>query len=567
MNPLSGERSAADGLTRALLSILGQDRVLTLSASVFRDSSPISTRVDQGARRVAAAHPPGTFDGTAPARRMSVLVAGGDGTVSFVIGALEAALSDPLNALNGVMPAITIIPMGTGNDLSNAMGYGLGFTTNKLCCCCVCCPNDVDSLLRAGLGAPVVAFDRWNATVYRVDNQAAPALRRAAAAESTNPACVLQQRLGGGALNANDAGPSVDLLGVATESGAFTPFQPNFAASGMYSTAAEWARTVTMKPSARNSPSAAAPADSQPSSLELERVADGGGGGSSGAAEAATASSSSSSSPAAAATKLSRQQSGVAKPPSAASAAMGLSATHPRLAAAAASAGTVTGDPGAHFVPLASFDFNNYFSFGLDAAVVADFDEKRKAYPSCHTYRLMNKVWYGYHGIAMALDATPLTNDRVSVACDRNEVFLSRGQNNCRAFVITNISSYSGGVDLWSCDKPCVEQQPATAAGSTRDVTYHPTSVSDGMLEAVSIGGFWHMAFLRSGVVHGDRVAQGSHMTFVLGDFAESGALAGRAMAFQVDGEPAGTFDFEPGALVIDIRLHSRAFFHKVPLS
>lgn len=137
----------------------------------------------------------------ASADRGTVVVAGGDGTVCFIMSVVDT-VRDELEALvaterkvkvreavqsliaNGssvsmpltitvrspVIPAIGVIAMGTGNDLSNSLGYGLGYTKYPAPpCCCLCCDACVhvvkDILDSLVLKAVAVPFDRWQVSV------------------------------------------------------------------------------------------------------------------------------------------------------------------------------------------------------------------------------------------------------------------------------------------------------------------------------------------------------------------------------------------------------------------
>jgi hypothetical protein len=51
-----------------------------------------------------------------------VVVCGGDGTVGWVLNTIE----DCRHLLNCPSPAVAIIPIGTGNDLSRQLGWGAG---------------------------------------------------------------------------------------------------------------------------------------------------------------------------------------------------------------------------------------------------------------------------------------------------------------------------------------------------------------------------------------------------------------------------------------------------------
>jgi diacylglycerol kinase family enzyme len=53
----------------------------------------------------------------APLRHVRLVVCGGDGSVAWVVCELQRA------NLAGIVP-IAVIPVGTGNDLSNYMGWG-----------------------------------------------------------------------------------------------------------------------------------------------------------------------------------------------------------------------------------------------------------------------------------------------------------------------------------------------------------------------------------------------------------------------------------------------------------
>ncbi|PAA89796.1 hypothetical protein BOX15_Mlig007917g1, partial [Macrostomum lignano] len=79
-----------------------------------------------------------------------LLVCGGDGTVGWVLSAIEElGLSPP--------PPLAIFPLGTGNDLSRVLGWGPGSSADDL--------DSVDALLSDLANASVDRLDRWLVSV------------------------------------------------------------------------------------------------------------------------------------------------------------------------------------------------------------------------------------------------------------------------------------------------------------------------------------------------------------------------------------------------------------------
>uniref|UniRef100_A0A6B2L393 Diacylglycerol kinase n=1 Tax=Arcella intermedia TaxID=1963864 RepID=A0A6B2L393_9EUKA len=74
-----------------------------------------------------------------------VLACGGDGTVAWVLSVI-----DKLDFKNP--PAVGVIPLGTGNDLARALGWGAGFTDPSII------PNTIPKIMNTG--KPVL-LDRW----------------------------------------------------------------------------------------------------------------------------------------------------------------------------------------------------------------------------------------------------------------------------------------------------------------------------------------------------------------------------------------------------------------------
>ncbi|KAI1306500.1 Diacylglycerol kinase epsilon [Halotydeus destructor] len=76
--------------------------------------------------------------------RVRILVAGGDGTVGWVLNSIEKLKLEP-------KPEVGVIPLGTGNDLSRVLGWGESFSFD----------TPVDDVMNKILRAQVVALDRW----------------------------------------------------------------------------------------------------------------------------------------------------------------------------------------------------------------------------------------------------------------------------------------------------------------------------------------------------------------------------------------------------------------------
>lgn len=142
VNPKSGERSSADFLRQELCRILHSDRVIDLS-TCFKDQTPATACIQRFA-----------MGGT-------VIVAGGDGTVSFAMDIVDQLDWSALGEAN--RPHITVIPMGTGNDLSRALLFGPGFSKDKCCCACSQCCRvaSLDDTVDFAVNAPKSTMDRW----------------------------------------------------------------------------------------------------------------------------------------------------------------------------------------------------------------------------------------------------------------------------------------------------------------------------------------------------------------------------------------------------------------------
>jgi diacylglycerol kinase (ATP) len=144
VNPKSGERASADFLFEELNRLL-PGRVVDLSTCFRDNSAAISLIATHGAGGV-------------------LIVAGGDGTVSWGMDLVDAS-----GLAEESKPWITVIPMGTGNDLSRSLRFGPGFAKEKCPCACGCCTcclvGSLDQTVMHAISAPKAHMDRWNIQV------------------------------------------------------------------------------------------------------------------------------------------------------------------------------------------------------------------------------------------------------------------------------------------------------------------------------------------------------------------------------------------------------------------
>jgi diacylglycerol kinase (ATP) len=85
------------------------------------------------------------------AQNLRIIVCGGDGTVQWVFSDIETLIDEGIFTIR---PAVAILPLGTGNDLSRQFGWGHGFNRGLV------------SLLKKDVSsAPVAHLDRWNINI------------------------------------------------------------------------------------------------------------------------------------------------------------------------------------------------------------------------------------------------------------------------------------------------------------------------------------------------------------------------------------------------------------------
>uniref|UniRef100_A0A672MAA0 Diacylglycerol kinase n=1 Tax=Sinocyclocheilus grahami TaxID=75366 RepID=A0A672MAA0_SINGR len=124
--------------------LLGEFRTLLNPVQVF----DLSELPPSKALQLCTLLPPGS---------VRVLVCGGDGTVGWVLDAIDTM---KLKGQDQFIPLVTILPLGTGNDLSNSLGWGAGYAGEI----------SVEQVLRNVLEAEVVQMDRWKVQVVSKGN-------------------------------------------------------------------------------------------------------------------------------------------------------------------------------------------------------------------------------------------------------------------------------------------------------------------------------------------------------------------------------------------------------------
>eukprot|EP00760_Papus_ankaliazontas_P018373 PhM_4_TR1746/c0_g1_i1/m.41996/K00901/dgkA, DGK; diacylglycerol kinase (ATP) len=144
VNSKSGERASAAFLFTHLKASLGEDRIVDLSECFKDQTKALDLLKNKGSKGV-------------------VIVGGGDGTVSWVMDLVDKVQwDDPADR-----PYISVIPMGTGNDLSRCLGFGPGFTKETCCCSCSgCCTlKSLDKVIESCVPTAYVGtMDRWSLT-------------------------------------------------------------------------------------------------------------------------------------------------------------------------------------------------------------------------------------------------------------------------------------------------------------------------------------------------------------------------------------------------------------------
>ncbi|XP_044531008.1 diacylglycerol kinase epsilon [Gracilinanus agilis] len=89
-----------------------------------------------------------------PDNSVQVLVCGGDGTVGWVLDAIDQM---KIKGQERHIPQVAVLPLGTGNDLANTMGWGAGYAGEV----------PVEQILRNVMEADRIELDRWKVQVTK----------------------------------------------------------------------------------------------------------------------------------------------------------------------------------------------------------------------------------------------------------------------------------------------------------------------------------------------------------------------------------------------------------------
>lgn len=190
---------------------------------------------------------------------------------------------------------------------------------------------------------------------------------------------------------------------------------------------------------------------------------------------------------------------------------------------------------------------NNYLGVGADAEVTLRFHQMRTNHPWLFTSRLLNKLIYLYIGASCTLRGyfspageRPLA-DRLRLFADGKPVPIPAG---LRGVIVLNLPSFGGGLDMWAT--------PDTEAGTrkAKGQVWASQSVNDGLLEVVGVESSFDIGLQGGlgamGVQIAQRLAQASTLRLEL-DGGDGSDRVRDCVAVQCDGEP---WLARPGAVI-----------------
>ncbi|GET87492.1 hypothetical protein, conserved [Leishmania tarentolae] len=480
----AGETGVGEVVLGGLRDELGTKRVMTLRTEVFRNPAPLRLLIK---RQAVIYHTP---DRPLCQQRGTVVVCGGDGTVSFMmtqldlvrreledefrpfITALQVQETEPHRECSSAfvtpslrdesvhsyftMPALAPLPLGTGNDYSNCVGFGKAFSSPRSNWCNLCalfgCGVDAGAQVATALcdavTAPCVSFDRWEASLVPLR-----VAQAAARSESSQTAAETAQK----------EAPSV-------------------------------------------------PSKDSVSALENASASIG------------------------VQTLHSPLWSRATRPASVANAVCIVDWAKVHASAQCATYGVI-----------------NYLGIGFDAYVVKKFDDTRRAHPMVCSTRVQNKAVYGVMGIKASfkckklhkiipmvcvprpqLSDTSSTSAAASSMNSRRSFVALQLPSTSKALVLTNVNCYSAGTHPWNPQRGKSYYRPVTLSNGrvTPIVTAvssgavvetvpapapRPVAINDCAFELQAMGGVLHYTSLGIGLSTSTRLTQTDEMfVFVL---------------------------------------------------
>ncbi|CBH13558.1 hypothetical protein, conserved [Trypanosoma brucei gambiense DAL972] len=183
VNPLAGETGTSGYITENLVSFFGEERVVLLNKDLFADPAPLHEAIRKYAVRYMSdeeeeeEETKGTeVDVRLPTDavddRGTVFVSGGDGTVSYIMDQMDAvreivekevgnnARGEATPRGKPIFPALAVLAFGTGNDFSNCVGFGRGYSRGGKCGP-LCKEDLIEHYVQKALTARSTPFDRW----------------------------------------------------------------------------------------------------------------------------------------------------------------------------------------------------------------------------------------------------------------------------------------------------------------------------------------------------------------------------------------------------------------------
>ncbi|KAL9442482.1 hypothetical protein AB3S75_020903 [Citrus x aurantiifolia] len=146
INSRSGGRHGPE-LKERLQELMGKEQVFDLSEVKPHEF------VQYGLACLEKLAELGDFCAKDTRQKMRIVVAGGDGTVGWVLGSVGE-----LNKQGrGPVPPVAIIPLGTGNDLSRSFGWGGSFP--------FAWKSAVKRTLQRASAGPICRLDSWHAVI------------------------------------------------------------------------------------------------------------------------------------------------------------------------------------------------------------------------------------------------------------------------------------------------------------------------------------------------------------------------------------------------------------------